>query len=213
LKLNYIYTGDCIDILRKYFPDKCIDFVITSPPFKTYVGDRELSNDKYYSWLDTVLNELERVTKQYSLMFNSSTRLIEICRRFNPIRVLIWYKGIMKYSYRYEPIFIFRHNTATLKINKRIWSDTFKFQAIHKWLTPYQNPVALYRAIVKMITRNNEIVLDPFMGSGTLALACLLEGRPWVGIEINPEYVEIANNRINDLKNKGLSKYINEERK
>jgi len=211
LELNYIYTGDCLEILRKYFPDKSIDFVITSPPFKTYVGDRELSDAQYYSWLSEVLDELERVTKEYTFMFNSSTRLIEICRRFNPVRILIWYKGIMKYSYRYEPIFIFKHSTATIKINKRIWSDTFKFLAIHKWLTPYQNPVPLYRAIVKMVTRPNEIVLDPFMGSGTLALACILENRPWVGIEINPEYVKIANDRIKELTDKGLAKYINAE--
>jgi len=196
MKLNHIYYGNCLSILPT-FKDKSIDFCITSPPFKTYHKDRETNPEIYYGWLDKVLNELNRVVKEYTLMFNSSTRLIEICRRYNPVRVLIWYKGIMKYSYRYEPIFIFQYDTASFKINKRIWSDTFKFQPIHKWLTPYQNPIKLYQAIVNMVTKPNDIVIDPFMGSGTLALAANNSNRKWIGIEIEQDNIDKANKRLN----------------
>lgn len=48
-------------------------------------------------------------------------------------------------------------------------------------------------------SNENDLVLDPFMGSGTTALACLKTNRNYVGIELNKEYVDLANNRINNL--------------
>jgi len=52
-----------------------------------------------------------------------------------------------------------------------------------------------YKAI-KILTFKNEIVLDPFMGSGTTAIACERLGRRWIGIEISPQYCKIAKHRI-----------------
>jgi site-specific DNA-methyltransferase (adenine-specific) len=45
-------------------------------------------------------------------------------------------------------------------------------------------------------TPTGGVVLDPFMGSGTTGIACVLEGRDFIGIELNQEYVEIAKKRI-----------------
>jgi len=195
MNFNSLYLGDCLEILPTFEP-KSIDFTITSPPFKTYHKDYEKENEIYYPWLDKVLTELRRVTKEYIIMFNSSTRMVEISKRFNPHRIMIWYKGIINYSYRYEPIFIFKTGTESFKINKRIWGDTFKFQPIHKWSIPYENPVELYEAIVKMITKKNDIILDPFIGSGTLALAAKYLNRKWIGIEKNEDYYNLAKKRI-----------------
>lgn len=44
------------------------------------------------------------------------------------------------------------------------------------------------------------MVLDPFMGSGTTAIVCIEEGRNFIGIELNPEYVAMANSRILEAK-------------
>jgi len=43
------------------------------------------------------------------------------------------------------------------------------------------------------------VVLDPFMGSGTTALACLKTNRKYIGIELNKDYVELSRKRINEL--------------
>ncbi|MHA1262896.1 MAG: DNA methyltransferase [Candidatus Freyarchaeota archaeon] len=187
----WLIQGDCLKALPKLKP-KSVDFTVTSPPFKTYHGDY-LKNE-YYDWLSEVLEKIERVTRHYLFMFNSSTRLVEICRRFNPYRVLIWYKGVMKYSYRYEPIFVFKFDT-NLKINKRIWSDTFKFQPIYEWKVPYENPIGLYEALIGMVARSNDIILDPFAGSGTTMYACQNLGLSSICIEINPDYCEIIRQR------------------
>jgi site-specific DNA-methyltransferase (adenine-specific) len=50
---------------------------------------------------------------------------------------------------------------------------------------------------IKILTYKNDIVLDPFMGSGTSAVAAEILGRRWLGIELSPNYTEIASKRVN----------------
>lgn len=61
---------------------------------------------------------------------------------------------------------------------------------------PSQKPVELMRYLVSKLTQPGEIVFDPFMGSGSTAIACILEGRRFVGCEIDPEYFATAVDRI-----------------
>jgi len=61
---------------------------------------------------------------------------------------------------------------------------------------PTQKPVALMRWLVRLITPEGGTVLDPFMGSGTTGVACIQEGRDFIGIEREEEYMEIAEARI-----------------
>ena len=58
-------------------------------------------------------------------------------------------------------------------------------------------PLALIRYLVRLTaTPTGGVVLDPFMGSGTTGVASMMEGRTFIGIEREPEYVEIARRRI-----------------
>jgi len=61
---------------------------------------------------------------------------------------------------------------------------------------PTVKPLALIEYLVKLITRKNQIVLDPFIGSGTTGIACKKLGRNYIGIEINDDYIKIAEKRI-----------------
>jgi site-specific DNA-methyltransferase (adenine-specific) len=54
----------------------------------------------------------------------------------------------------------------------------------------------LMQHIVKVSTRANDVVLDPFMGSGSTGVAAVKEGRSFIGVEIEPAYFEIACRRI-----------------
>jgi site-specific DNA-methyltransferase (adenine-specific) len=57
-------------------------------------------------------------------------------------------------------------------------------------------PVKLISHLIKLFTKEDAIVLDPFMGSGTTAVACIDSKRKYIGFDINKEYIEIANRRI-----------------
>jgi len=61
---------------------------------------------------------------------------------------------------------------------------------------PTIKPIALMRYLVRMVTPRGGVVLDPFMGSGTTGCAAMLEGMNFIGIDITPEYKDIAERRI-----------------
>jgi site-specific DNA-methyltransferase (adenine-specific) len=66
-----------------------------------------------------------------------------------------------------------------------------------------QFPIELPRRVIRLLTEPEDVVLDCFMGSGTTALAAVLEGRRFIGIEIMPEYVELAKRRVAVLQRTG----------
>ncbi len=59
-------------------------------------------------------------------------------------------------------------------------------------------PTKLMEALVKDYSRAGDIVCDPYMGSGSTGVACVRTGRPFVGIEINPESFQLAVARISE---------------
>lgn len=65
-------------------------------------------------------------------------------------------------------------------------------QALH----PTQKPVALFEYLIKTYTNEGEIVLDNCMGSGTTAVAAIRTNRKFIGFELEPEYIRIANQRL-----------------
>lgn len=67
-------------------------------------------------------------------------------------------------------------------------------------LHPTVKPIVLMCYLMNMITRPNQIVLDPFIGSGTTAVACKKLYRHYIGIEISPEYYEIARKRVESFQ-------------
>ena len=66
---------------------------------------------------------------------------------------------------------------------------------------PTQKPVELFAYLIRTYTNPGAIVLDNCLGSGTTAVACLLEGRQFIGIEKDKKYVTMANNRILQTSN------------
>ena len=71
---------------------------------------------------------------------------------------------------------------------------------------PTQKPTKLIELLIETSSKNGEIVLDPFMGSGSTGIACKNTNRNFIGIEIDENYFNIAKERINNF-----IKYIEEE--
>lgn len=64
---------------------------------------------------------------------------------------------------------------------------------------PTQKPEKLFRRLIEMATNEEDMVLDPFVGSGTTAVVCEGLNRKWIGIDNNLEYIKIANERIKKI--------------
>ena len=65
---------------------------------------------------------------------------------------------------------------------------------------PTQKPLALFERLIEMASNKDDIILDPFMGIGTTAIASMNLNRSWIGIEKNKQYVDLANKRIKENK-------------
>ena len=84
--------------------------------------------------------------------------------------------------------------------NKPIDNPFLRGKTLRQNTHPTVKPVKLMEYLITLITPPNGIVLDPFLGSGTTALAALNLGRFFIGIELNEEYCEIARRRIEQHK-------------
>lgn len=85
-----------------------------------------------------------------------------------------------------------------LECSKSVW--TFPTESARKIGHPAPFPVELPRRLIQLYTFSDEIVIDPFMGSGQTAIAALMTGRHFVGYEINEEYARLAEQRTLQAK-------------
>jgi site-specific DNA-methyltransferase (adenine-specific) len=110
--------------------------------------------------------------------------------------ILVFSKGTFK-----RPKVEGRENTISkeefLEYTKSVWG--FASKSAKKIGHPAPFPVELPYRLIQLYTYSDEVVLDPFMGSGQTAIAALKTGRHYVGYEINDEYVELAQGRIADF--------------
>ena len=124
---------------------------------------------------------------------------------FHFIKSLIWDKGnkIMGQYYmsQFEYILFFRKGKG-VKINNCGTSDILSVPNVKmkgedgKNLHDTEKPIGLMEILIGNSSKENEVVLDPFMGIGSAGIACQNLGRQFIGIEIDNHYYEIAKQRI-----------------
>ena len=97
--------------------------------------------------------------------------------------------GEIKYSDKYEPDK--KLPISILEFKK----DNYRGNIFH----PTQKPVDLLEYLIKTYTQEGEVILDNTMGSGSTGVAAMNTGRKFIGIELEPQYFEIAEKRIQDV--------------
>ena len=97
-----------------------------------------------------------------------------------------------------------------------VWLDITRINAVSKERVehPTQKPLKLSTRIIKASSNPYDIILDPFIGSGTTAVASKKLGRQWIGIEISQKYCDIAVRRLKkvrfgeDLRSSDITKWL-----
>lgn len=126
-----------------------------------------------------------------------------VCYYPQPDWIICWHKPAAVSFNRmggynaWEPICFY----GKMPKGKRIGQDYIKVNTLNlrkgpESEHPCPKPIQLMRWCVMNFSLEGETVYDPFMGSGTTAVACIKEGRNYIGSEINPDYVSISNKRI-----------------
>ena len=198
-----LYLRDCLEIM-KMLPDKIIDLILTDPPYgigadKGVGGFGVAKNNKYNdNWdnrpkkelFDTILS----ISKK-AIIFGGNYFADLLPRSTHWI---FWDKtGNIRFKNPYSDgeliwtNFNYRIVKKIICIQQGFISDS-KGKRFH----PTQKPLRLIIELLENYSKENEIILDPFLGSGTTAVACERLNRRWIGIEINPEYCKITKERI-----------------
>lgn len=216
--------GDCLELMKK-IPNESVDLIVTDPPYKIVQGgctnkavklcgadNKNLStgtifnnNDiKFSQWIPILFNKLKNGTHCY-IMCNDRN-LQEVLNvgddaGFKLQSVLVWKKSRHTPNRYYlkncEFIVMFRKGAAR-NINEMGTFSVLEVDNVSKKQHPSEKPVELMEVLIRNSTNENEIVLDPFMGSGSTGVACVNTNRNFIGIELNEKYFDIAKERINN---------------
>lgn len=224
IELNKIYNEDCLVGLGR-IPDNSVDLVVTDPPYliKTSGAGLYKQPDKQYvkeledikdGFSEKVLDELCRVMKKINCyFFCSQSQIIPLLRYFVVERkcnwnILSWHKTNPipacgnKYLTDTEYVMFFREGGVKIHGSfdtKRTWYATPLNTSDKKlYGHPTCKPVSIVRNLIVNSSEEGDVVLDPFMGSGTTAVASFLEGRHYLGFELNKDYYEKALLRIEE---------------
>ena len=203
--MKKLYIEDCLETLKR---DLTYDYVVTSPP-----DFDELDKAIDFSYEDFI--------KQFAVLLNPVGNFVSICisdRKsggqiiskhsivINVFKTLgyilhshkIWVKGtgVNDYRVNYQHIMTFSRKGTKRKPVADFKPDVFIVnQSKYKSYT-YGMPVRIIELLVNNYTDKNNIVYDPFMGSGTTAEACENTRRRWIGSEIDKKYGELVKERM-----------------
>lgn len=181
--------------------------------YDTY--DDNMPYDKYIEWQRECLSEMYRLLKDdgaifYNHKWRVQNGLIqdrhEILQGFPVRQIIIWKRngGInFNDSYflpTYEVIYMIAKPKFVLAPKTNKYGDVWEFAQERNNEHPAPFPVALVERIIRSTTA--KVVLDPFMGSGTTAIAAKNLERYYIGIELSEKYCKMAEERI-DNQNRG----------
>ena len=222
IKYNQIYNKDCIKGLNK-LDDSSIDLVVTDPPYliqyktnrrkdKNHRFCQTIDNDNDPDLIKNIMPELYRVLKDNTAlyMFCSQDTVDffkkEVSKSFKIKNIIIWVKnnwtaGDLKAQYGKQYEMIIYANKGRKPFNGKRLSDIWNFnkRSGKKQLHQNQKPVELIERIIKKSSNEKEVVLDPFIGSGTTCIACKKLNRQYLGFELDNETYKIAKKRINEM--------------
>lgn len=205
-------------------PDNSVDTIITDPPYNIDIAYWDSIED-YENWIKGLFKQFKRISRQQVVFFDYTyTKLFEEIG--TPHERFIWHRegGFRgnKIKKGYEPFYWYVNQGETPTYNriteKNPYAKTDKRLKPERTISnvwnipnlvgrkkekvghPTQKPIKLMNRIVEMVSNEGDVILDPFMGSGTTAIACLNNNRNFIGFELDKEYFDMANERIDKHK-------------
>ena len=214
LELNKIYNTDCLEFMHS-MPDSCVDLVVTDPPYEIHTKGGGLGRRPVYENgalgkisqgfdAEATLEQIARICKKINIFIFCSTKQKPRIMNWGyergcNIAELAWYKPNAApftnntFKSDLENIIYIREKGVKIKgISKLFTHNCGKSKYGH----PTEKPLEIIEKLILTASNEGDLIFDPFMGSGTTAVACKELNRNFIGCEIEAKYCEIAEKRL-----------------
>lgn len=205
--MNEIILGDCMGFMKK-LPDKSIDLIITDPPYgkkadKGTNGFGAAANRRYRGGWDSkrphkeVFDEMRRVAKNM-IIFGGNY----FADMLPPSNCWIFWdkKGDIAFKNPFADGELI-YTTFKKPVKKIVFRQQgFIKDSKDKRYHPTQKPSELVEMLIEMFSEEGETVFDPYIGSGTTAIAAMRKKRNYIGCEIDENYYQISRSRIKEIE-------------
>jgi len=167
------------------------------------------TEENYRTFLEACQRAINPETGHLYLMFDSYSMLslAPLVREYFEVKNMItWDKvniGMGHYFRRRHEFIIFATHGNTRKIRNRSFPDVWRFKRQHRAAWPTQKPVELFQAMIYASAEPGFTVCDPFMGSGSAAVAALLNECHFVGCDSSDQAYKLAVKRLTGFLNTG----------
>jgi len=230
---SVIVQEDCLNFLQT-LPDNSVDIIITDPAYsgmnqKLKFGNGRIvgqyqkeDNDKWFKeFHDTeenyqaFLSECKRILKDNCatyIMFDSYSLLSlgNLVRKYFDVKnIIVWDKVNMGmgHNFRRRHEFIIYATKGKTKLTSRGIPDVWQIKRILKSKYPTQKPVEVFENMLKASTKIGDVVCDPFVGSGSSAVAALRNGCYFIGSDVCQEACRLTRDRIKFFLTEGYDKF------
>lgn len=205
LELNTVHNTDCFAAATQ-IDDESVDALITDPPYPNRIGlfDETLVDGLAMLYLGC------KKAKKYVVFFWNPFDVPPPPPGWHEVARHVWHKPDTKSITHYELVIVWSREPKQ-KVS-RVWSiPILDYRSLRDWKPhPTQKPVKLLRYLIEHYTSEGDVVLDPFVGSGTTAVACQQMNRQFIAIEKSAEYAQIAASRLRK-REEPLAPQVNEE--
>jgi len=219
-----LVNRDCLDAMDSMIEkDVKVDAIITDPPYlMNYRSNRRVKSEKF-DYIKNDKNSKKLIEESICMsdkILNNNSSIFMFCswhhidffkqefqKYFKLKNVLVWVKnnhgtGDLKGSYapKHEFILFGEKGRCIRQPNRKRTPDVLFYDKIasNKLKHSTEKPVDLLNQFILDYTNENDLILDPFMGSGTTGVACKNLNRKFIGIELDEGYYNIAKERIDN---------------
>ncbi len=213
LKINEIYNEDCLETMDN-IPAMKIDLIIADPPYNFTTASAgsgklnpmaDLWNSAYWysAWIKKGLKALKIDGAMWSFcnwrsIVTITKAVFDVGRQIESL--LIWDKGCIGTGGTkglrpsYEMVALIANEKFSIKDRGIPDIKTVKWSSTKPTGHPTEKPVELIEWLIEI--SGKKLIYDPFMGSGTTAIACIKNGNEYIGSELSAEYCKMAQKRI-----------------
>ena len=219
IELNKIYCMDCLEGMKR-LDNKSIDLVITDPPYNANYGfqNDNLTEKEFYNFATKWIRECERISK-HGIIFIVDTKYSLPFYRIPNIEFHHTYTHFKNNAMR-AMYGGFANKTEIIcftdikpKKSKEFPNDVWIIPIVPQDTEhPTPKPVKLIDVIIEKFTEENDILVDPFLGRGTLAISCLKNNRNYIAFEIEKKWYYESIKNIGKFNKKYYEQLPDEEK-